>query len=311
MNAIVLVGHGTLPEALRASVEMIVGKRDDVFCVGLDPDDGEEQLEAKLAAVDEEIGACESKRVLADLLGGSPCNAALRRYAGDADVSLVSGMNLAMVIAAVIEGAGAEDIVAEGHVAIHDVKAFMEGTERPFGAIPAAKAPAAKPRREGPQEIVGVRVDSRGIHGQVATVWTPYYKVDRIVVVDAKTVRDETQKMALKLAKPANVKLSILSPERAAERLAKADSYPGERLFVVMPRVETLKALDELGCRFDEVVLGNVPNRPGTRTYVNCVNLTDPEAAIVRELVRKRTYFTARQVPSEAGVDFNEIITGR
>ncbi|MCI6844077.1 MAG: PTS sugar transporter subunit IIB [Coriobacteriaceae bacterium] len=294
MNAIVLVGHGSLPEAMRASVEMIVGKRDDIHTACLDPNDGKEDLDRKLAALE---------GVLADLMGGSPCTAALELYAADARVSVVSGMNLAMVISAVMESAEPEALVAAGHEAIHDVKVLAAGTERAY-------APARQIRRSAPvdtsapQCIMGVRVDARGIHGQVATAWVPRYDATRIVVVDDVAVRDETQKMALKMAKPSAVKLSILSARRAMERLSDEHSYPGERILVVMTRVQTLAALDELGYRFDLVDLGNIPNRPDTTTYAKCVNLTDVEAQIVRDLAEKGTAFTARQVPADPQIDF-------
>ena len=294
LNAIVLVGHGSLPEAMRASVEMIVGKRDDIHTACLDPNDGKEDLDRKLAALE---------GVLADLMGGSPCTAALELYAADACVSVVSGMNLAMVISAVMESAEPEALVAAGHEAIHDVKVLAAGTERAY-------APARQIRRSAPvdmsapQCIMGVRVDARGIHGRVATAWVPRYDATRIVVVDDVAVRDETQKMALKMAKPSAVKLSILSARRAMERLSDEHSYPGERILVVMTRVQTLAALDELGYRFDLVDLGNIPNRPDTTTYARCVNLTDVEAQIVRDLAEKGTAFTARQVPADPQIDF-------
>ena len=292
---------------MKTSVEMIVGEREDIRTVCLSPDDGKEELDQKLAALDEELAGCESVRVIADLMGGSPCNAALERYAADERVSVVSGMNLAMVISAAMEEADAAGMIATGHEAIHDVKALAAGTERPYA--PARRpAAAAAPLSDEPQQIVGVRVDARGIHGQVATAWVPRYNATRIVVIDDVAVRDETQKMALKMAKPAAVKLSILSTKKAVERLSDERSYPGDRVLVVMTRMETLATLDELGYHFDLVDLGNVPNRPDTTTYVKCVNLTDREAQIVRDLAGKGTGFTARQVPADPQIDFVAVV---
>ena len=306
LNAIVLVGHGALPEAMKASVEMIVGEREDIRTVCLSPDDGAEDLGRKLAALDEELAGCASVRVIADLMGGSPCNAALERYEKDDRVSVVSGMNLAMVIAAAMEEADAAGMISVGHEAIHDVKALAAGAERPFSPARRAARPAVDASE--PQQVVGVRVDARGIHGQVATAWVPRTGATRIVVIDDVAVRDETQKMALKMAKPASVKLSILSVKKAVERLSDERSYPGDRILVVLMRVETLAALDELGYRFDLVDLGNVPNRPDTTTYVKCVNLTEREAQIVRDLAGKGTGFTARQVPADPQIDFVAVV---
>lgn len=307
MDAIVLVGHGGLPEAMKSSVEMIVGEREDICTVCLSPDDGKEELDRKLAAHADALKDCASIRVIADLQGGSPCNAALERFLDDDRVSITSGMNLAMVISAALEGTDTAALVAEGRAAVRDIKALARGEEEP--EVRPARAAAPAPRSDEPQQIVGVRVDARGIHGQVATAWAPHLNVTRFVVVDELAVRDDTQKMALKIAKPASAKLSILTPRKAVERLSDERSYPGERVFVVMTRVKTLAELDALGYGFACVNMGNVPNRPGTTSYDKTVHLTDEEADIVRALAAKGTRFTSRQVPADPENDFTESLT--
>lgn len=303
MEAIVLVGHGTLPEALKGSVGMIAGEREDILTVSLAPEDGPEDLERKLAELDGRLAEADRIQVFADLFGGSPCNAALKRYADDERVSIISGANLPMVVTAAIQGADARELIAEGRAGIRDVKAAARGEEEEAPAVLAPSASTA-PTSGEPQQVVGVRVDARGIHGQVATVWVPRLDVTRIVVVDSLAVRDETQKTALKMAKPASVKLSILTPEKAVERLRNEHSYPGDRIFVVLPRVVTLGELDELGYDFDVVNMGNVPNRPDTTAYAKTVHLTADEAKVVRDVAAKGTRFTQRQVPADPENDF-------
>lgn len=288
---------------MKASAEMIVGECDCIRTVCLAPDDGKDELATKFEHLEGELQDCETVTVIADLLGGSPCNVALERYVRDGRVSVVSGMNLAMVISAMTEGADAQALVVSGHEAIHDVKALAEGMERSHAEGRTAAPSVAAPASSESQTIVGVRVDSRGIHGQVATAWVPRLDVTRIMVVDDIAVRDETQKLALKMAKPSSVKLSILSTSKAAERLSDERSYPGERVFVVMSRVETLKDLTGLGLDFDTVNLGNVPSRHGTTAYAKCVSLTEDEAQIVRDLAARGTRFIAQQVPNDPEED--------
>lgn len=307
MDAIVLVGHGGLPEALKGSVGMIAGERDDILTVSLAVEDGPDDLERKLSALDERLAGPEHVQVFADLFGGSPCNAALKRYADDDRVSIVSGANLPMVVTAAIQGADAKTLIAEGRAGIRDVKAAARGEEEP-DAVPAPVPSAPAPASDEPHQIVGVRVDARGIHGQVATAWVPRLDVTRIVVIDDLAVRDETQKMALKMAKPSSVKLSILTPAKAVERLSDERAYPGERVFVVLPHVVTLRELDRLGYDFDVVNMGNVPNRPGTTAYANTVHLTADEAEAVREVAAKGTRFTQRQVPADPENDFTQAL---
>ena len=55
-----------------------------------------------------------------------------------------------------------------------------------------------------------LRVDHRLVHGQVAFSWTNALGADAILVANDDVPNDEIWKTALKLAKPANVKLVIL-----------------------------------------------------------------------------------------------------
>lgn len=59
--------------------------------------------------------------------------------------------------------------------------------------------------------IIHVRIDERLIHGQVATMWTNTLKASRIMIVDDQVVKNDMEKMALKLAVPSGIKLSILT----------------------------------------------------------------------------------------------------
>ena len=76
-------------------------------------------------------------------------------------------------------------------------------------------------------EIVNVRIDERLIHGQVAAYWTNNLNATRIMVIDDMAAKDEIQKIALKMACPSAVKLSILPAEKAAARL-KEEAYPND-----------------------------------------------------------------------------------
>jgi len=83
-----------------------------------------------------------------------------------------------------------------------------------------------------------VRVEARGIHGQVATAWTRHFGIHRIMVIDDNTTKNDIQKMAFKMACPPEVKLSILSCERAREWLADPDAYSEKKLMILLIHVE-------------------------------------------------------------------------
>ena len=105
--------------------------------------------------------------------------------------------------------------------------------------------------------IVGVRIDFRLIHGQVANLWANSKQVSRFLVVDDQVSQDATQKQVLRMATPASCKLSVLPVEKAAENI-KAGKYDAQRLFVVAKKPETLLRLIRAGVEITEINVGNM-----------------------------------------------------
>lgn len=295
MKSILLVGHGDLPGAMKSSVQMIVGEQENIHVVSLAPEDGKEDLARKLAEAEEGMSKSDGVLVLADILGGSPCTAALEKYLEDEEVSVVTGMNLPMVLSAAMDELSGRELISASRNAIVDAKMV---TAEPSDEV-AASADSLPNDPERPHNIVGVRVDARGIHGQVAATWIPSTHADRVIVIDDAIVGNSVQKMALRMAKPQHVKLSILSADRAAERLSDPGSYPGERVFVVIVQVSTIGELSRRGLLFKEINMGNVPNRADAKPYAKTVYLTDDERSVVKQAMDNGTRFTVRQVPAD------------
>jgi len=127
MRAYLLISHGAFADALKESLQMITGERDDLFSVGLAHNDGPESFTAKLEAKLLEMKAFEEIIVFTDLLGGSPGNAAVLKFISDEKVHVISGMNFPMLLSTVLtEGCSVEDITSYGRNGIQDVKAFVK-----------------------------------------------------------------------------------------------------------------------------------------------------------------------------------------
>lgn len=92
---LVLISHGLFCEELKKSTEMIMGPQENIHTVGLLPsesaEDFREKFEKKVAGLDEFV-------VLADLMGGTPCNVVSRMILEGQSIELYAGMNMPMVI---------------------------------------------------------------------------------------------------------------------------------------------------------------------------------------------------------------------
>lgn len=110
MYEVLVVSHSTLAKGFNEAVNMILGS--EINYLGLD-DDGVELFHKRLK---EKIEAIKEKNkkvlILADLFGGTPFNKSLYEASLDIDVKVISGINLAMLIEAIVREKSNIDEVA-------------------------------------------------------------------------------------------------------------------------------------------------------------------------------------------------------
>ncbi len=155
--------------------------------------------------------------------------------------------------------------------------------------------------------IIGVRIDGRLIHGQVANLWTTKLNIGRIMVVDDEVAENAIEKSGLKLATPAGVKLSILPIEKAAANIL-AGKYDSQRLLIVARRPDRLLKLVELGVPLEEINVGNMSQTPETRSITKSINVVDADVEAFNELDRKGVRLVAQMVPSDKAEKFMELL---
>ncbi|AUW95821.1 PTS sugar transporter subunit IIA [Streptococcus pluranimalium] len=95
VKSLILLSHGHFSEELKKSTEMIMGPQDTIHTVGLLPEEGAQDFEEKLR---DTIKDLDDYVVLADLMGGTPCNVAGKLLMQDYQFDLYAGMNMPMII---------------------------------------------------------------------------------------------------------------------------------------------------------------------------------------------------------------------
>ncbi|MGX6970149.1 PTS sugar transporter subunit IIA [Vagococcus bubulae] len=95
MTHLVLISHGNFCEALKESTEMIMGPQDLIKTIPLLPSEGQEDFKNKFLDVTKHL---DDYIVLADLMGGTPCNVISKMILSGEDITLYAGMNMPMVI---------------------------------------------------------------------------------------------------------------------------------------------------------------------------------------------------------------------
>ena len=145
--------------------------------------------------------------------------------------------------------------------------------------------------------LVGLRVDHRLLHGQVAFSWTSALGADCILIANTAVTNDSLRKTAIKMAKPAGTKLVIKNIEDSIKALNSGvtDKY---KLFVI---VESVKDAYELMTKADIhfVTLGGTKATSETKNISKAVNLTDEEISLVKELIERGDEVEFRMVPTD------------
>ena len=99
MVGIIVMTHGALSEGIVDAAELITGPVTQVETLSLRREDNVNDLNAAFLAALERVDTGDGVLVLADLLGGSPCNVASMNLR-DKSYQVLSGVNLPMFIEA-------------------------------------------------------------------------------------------------------------------------------------------------------------------------------------------------------------------
>ena len=151
--------------------------------------------------------------------------------------------------------------------------------------------------------IVGVRIDFRLIHGQVANLWANAKQVSRFMVVDDQLATDDMQKQVLRMACPAAVKLSVLPLEKASANI-QAGKYDAQRLFILAKKPETLLRLIESGVQLPETNVGNMSSLNEVKRVGLNIGMDEGDIEAFKKLQEKGIRMYAQMVPSDTPSDF-------
>ena len=147
--------------------------------------------------------------------------------------------------------------------------------------------------------IENARVDERLIHGQVAMVWTNTIGATRIIVVNNEAVNDESIIAALKISKPAGVKLSILSKEKAIDKF-KDGIYDEDKVFLITKNIQDMNDIIEGGINIESVNIGNVAKKEDAIQIKKSVHLTKNDISLIKNMIENGIRVTAQMIPNES-----------
>ena len=302
MQNIILISHGSMAEGVKASLEMIVGKQDHVHVVALTPDGDNRQFEEELLKKMKALNG--SSLIIADLLGGTPCNVALSNYLESENVEIIAGMSLPLVIEATLNStATVKELIQAATTGIVDVKQKMKQTEiEKEPSLPMDNSQLYEAYK-GKENIVNVRIDERLIHGQVAGIWAPSLHTQRIIVINDEAAADTLQKSSLRMAAPTSMRLSVLPVESAAKNI-RSGKYGKQRLFLVFKNPTDVLRYLKAGGKLTHANVGNMSYKEGSKDITKSIKVLEEEIDVFESIAAMDINVTAQLVPNDPVVDF-------
>lgn len=151
------------------------------------------------------------------------------------------------------------------------------------------------------------RVDHRLFHGQVAYAWMQSLSVNCILISSDAVASDELRMAALRIAKPAGVKLVMKSVADSAAAIESGvtDKYD---LMIICETIDDAYRLAQATSNINEIDLGGVKNEEGKRRISRAVCVSERECEQLRELESAGVRCYVQQVPSETPTDVSELI---
>ena len=146
--------------------------------------------------------------------------------------------------------------------------------------------------------LVLARVDQRLIHGIVVTQWAVATKAKRLMVVDDEVSKDEIQKSAMRMSKPAGTGMSIIDTETAINNF-KAGKYDNHNVFMIVREPSTLVKLAENGVEIPKVNIGIMFDGEGKKTVKKMVSVSEEEVQDFKKLEAMNIPVTFHYVPGE------------
>ncbi|KRO16276.1 mannose/fructose/sorbose PTS transporter subunit IIB [Lacticaseibacillus saniviri] len=319
MVGIILASHGEFAAGIKQSGQMIFGEQEKVEAVTFMPNEGPDDLKAHLEAAIAKFDPEDEVLFLIDLWGGSPFNQSNGLFEAHKDKwAIVTGLNLPMLI----EAYGSRlSMDSAQEIAAHLVDAGRDGVKiKPENLEPAKeeKSSAASTQPQGalPEgTVVGdgkikiglARIDSRLLHGQVATAWTKSIGPNRIIVVSDNVAKDSLRKTLITEAAPPGVKANVIPIDKMIQ-IYKDPRFGGTKALLLFENPEDVVRVVDGGVDLPEVNVGSMAHSEGKVMVNNVLSVNQEDVDAFKHLESKGVKFDVRKVPADSPANLDDLL---
>lgn len=313
MVGIIIASHGEFAKGIKQSGSMIFGEQENVQAVTLMPDMGPDDLKAKLEEAISTFKDQDQVLFLVDLWGGTPFNQVNGLFEAHKDKwAIVAGLNLPMLIEAYASRLSME---SAQEIAAHIIETAKEGVKVRPEALQPKEAKAAAPvdnsanaGKPGSFDYVLARIDSRLLHGQVATAWSKSVTPTRIIVVSDAVAKDDLRTQLIQQAAPVGVKAHVVPVDQMI-KLAKDDKhFGGQRALLLFETPQDALRAIEGGVPLKELNVGSMAHSVGKVQPNKVLAFDQDDIDTFKKLEDKGVKFDVRKVPTDSKDNMDAIL---
>ena len=318
MVGIILASHGEFANGIFQSGSMIFGEQADVKPCTLMPSEGPEDVRKKMEDAIASFENQEEVLFLVDLWGGTPFNQASALLDGHEDKwAIVTGLNLPMLIETYASRMSME---TAHEIATHVLQTAKEGVQinpkelepkeekkEVVADVPQGAIPEGTVLGDGHIKYGLARIDTRLLHGQVATAWTKTINPNRIIVVSDNVAHDALRKSMIEQAAPPGVKANVVPIEKMIQ-VAKDPRFGATKALLLFETPQdALKAI-EGGVDIKELNVGSMAHSQGKAVCTKAIAMGKDDVETFEKLKALGVKFDVRKVPSDSPENFETIL---
>lgn len=318
MVGIILASHGEFANGIFQSGAMIFGEQANVKPCTLMPSEGPEDIRKKMEDAIASFENQEEVLFLVDLWGGTPFNQASALLDGHEDKwAIVTGLNLPMLI----ETYASRFSMEKAHeIAAHVMQTAQEGVQinpkelepkeekkAEVSAAPQGAIPEGTVLGDGHIKYGLARIDTRLLHGQVATAWTKTVGPNRIIVVSDNVAHDDLRKSMIEQAAPPGVKANVV-PINKMIQVAKDPRFGATKAMLLFETPQDALRAIKGGVDIKELNLGSMAHSQGKVVCTKAVSMGSDDVKTFDELLAMGIKIDVRKVPTDSPENFDEIL---
>lgn len=145
--------------------------------------------------------------------------------------------------------------------------------------------------------ILLTRIDSRLIHGQVATQWNSSIGSNLILVANDQVAGDSFRQNLMNMSAPSYVQTRYFTIEKTINVIHKASE--SQKIFIIVDNPSDVVKLVEGGVPIKKVNIGNMHMAEGKRQVATVVAVDDEDVKAFKRLQELGVELEIRKVPSE------------